>query len=308
MNNLTTLIVGGGGFIGSALVHNLIENDNKRKIRVLGRSRMPAIKLPENVEYVMGDASNPEDLCIALDGVDKVVDLAYSTVPKTSFDDPVFDVTSNLSSVVNLMQKCSGYKLEKFLLVSSGGTVYGHSSTLTISESHPTNPISPYGISKLLSEKYAVFFKQMYGLPIVIARPSNPYGINQLGRLNQGFIGAVISAINDNRSIDIYGDRGKIRDYIYISDLANGLRLCLDDGIVGETYNLGTGKGYDNIEIMDLIRMTLSASDYNNVIIKPSRPFDVNRNILDSTKAEVELGWKCSFNIHQGIKEICETV
>jgi UDP-glucose 4-epimerase len=305
MNNFITLVVGGGGFIGSALIHNLLANDKNRKIRVLGRSKKPANQLPENIEYMIGDASNSEDILAALEGVNKVVDLAYSTVPKTSFDDPVFDVTSNLSSVVNLMQKCSGLKLDKFLLVSSGGAVYGHSRTLTVSESHPTNPISPYGISKLLSEKYAVFFQQMHGLPIVIARPSNPYGINQLSRLNQGFIGAAIAATYNNKSIEIYGARGKIRDYIYISDLAEGLRRCLDDGIVGETYNLGTGRGYDNIEIVDCVRSILSRRKYEDIIFKQARPFDVNRNILDSTKAEIELGWKCDFEIQQGIQEIC---
>jgi UDP-glucose 4-epimerase len=299
-----TLIVGGGGFIGAALVDELLNHYPRRKIRVLGRSNQPTHPLPPNVEYMRGDASNRTDVAAAMFNVDKIIDLAYSTVPMTSFENPLFDVISNIPSSVNLLQVASEHKLIKYLLVSSGGTVYGQSNTLTINEQHPTNPISPYGISKLLTEKYGTFFYEMYGLPIVIARPSNPYGHNQIGKINQGFIGAAIGKISLNNPITIYGERGTVRDYIHIDDLASGLRLCLDEGKVGHTYNLGTGSGSDNMKILDLIKIHMKRNDIQ-IIHQNNRPFDVKKNILDSMKAESDFNWKYQTEISEGIERMC---
>lgn len=302
-----TLIVGGAGFVGSSLVYELKKSDPTRKIRVLGRSRAPIYQLPHDVEYLQGDASIKIDVINALKGVCKVVDLAYSTVPKTSFEDPLYDVTSNIPTSVNLLQIASQQNLESYLLVSSGGTVYGQSDTLTINETHPTNPISPYGISKLLSEKYGLFFRKITSLPIVIARPSNPYGMNQIGGIDQGFIGVSIGAIKNKKPITVFGEKGTIRDYIYIDDLAKGLRLCLDNGKHGETYNIGTGVGSSNIRILDLIKSSIKVNDLE-VNFAGERPFDVMRNVLDSTKAKRELGWVYETNLGKGIEKLCKII
>src|SRR5690606_36441288 len=144
--------------------------------------------------YMPGNVEDVAFMNGLLEGCDELVDLAYATVPKTSFDDPVHDVLVNLPATVSLLRQAANFSLKRVLLVSSGGTVYGNAAYLPIDEAHPTNPVSPYGITKLAAEKYALLFHRLEGLPVVIARPSNPYGPNQMGNLGQGFIAAAMLA------------------------------------------------------------------------------------------------------------------
>jgi UDP-glucose 4-epimerase len=298
-----TLITGGGGFIGQALINKLIKKSDRRIIAV-GRSLSPKFPLPDTVTYCSGDINDPCFIGPLLDCANEVIDLTYGTTPKTSYDDPVHDLILNLPASVTLQRLASERNIRRYLLVSSGGTVYGNSLYLPIDESHPNNPISPYGISKLVTETYARFFFQMAGLPIVIARPSNPYGIGQLGLKSQGFIGVSMYAAMNGLEIDVFGERGTIRDYIYIEDLAEGILALLNGGVVGETYNIGTGIGYDNVAILSILREVIDINGDIRTIHKPSRPFDVQANVLDFGKLVAATGWTPKYSLRQGIEEI----
>ncbi len=120
--------------------------------------------------------------------------------------------------------------VRRLLLVSSGGTVYGPPCTLPMAESHPTAPISPYGITKLTIDHYALMFHHTRGLPVVVVRPANAYGVQQRSRTGQGFLAAAIDAILSRREIEIFGDAGTIRDYIHVTDVASGILAALDFG------------------------------------------------------------------------------
>ena len=298
-----TLVVGGGGFIGSHLILKLLESGRK-DIRVVGRSDQPRFSLPKEVHYISGDISNESFIRSILQGCDEVIDLAYSTVPKTSFEDPIHDVLVNLPSTVTLIKVASEFNLRRFILVSSGGTVYGNAAYLPIDEFHLTNPVSPYGITKLAIEKYALMFNHISSLPIVIVRPGNPYGPNQLGNLGQGFIASAIFSLLNNKQVNIFGERGTVRDYIFIDDLTTGLVAALDKGKVGEVYNIGTGIGLDNKEVLDVI---VKISDQSklplNLVIQPERPFDVAENVLSFAKLTNISGWKPQTSFQAGLKK-----
>jgi len=294
------LVAGGGGFIGSALVDVLCKHLQGRSIRVLGRSPFPKFSLPINAEYIQGDISSEEFVSNLLINTSEIIDLTYSTVPKTSFDDPIADIISNLPASVNLMRQASINNISRYLLVSSGGTVYGPTREELISEDHPTNPISPYGISKLLIEKYANFYHNVHNLPIIIARPSNPYGTKQIGNPGQGFIGSVFNSSKNRTPIQIFGENGTIRDYIHISDLAQGLFQCFISGKVSKTYNFGTGVGTNNLEIIEKMS-SLGIIQNFTITFLPSRPFDVNMNILDSSLAEIDFNWKSTIDLDEGL-------
>ena len=298
-----TLVVGGGGFIGSHLVLKIFESGRKN-IRVVGRSAQPRFSLPKGVDYLSGDISNESFVRSIIQGCDEVIDLAYSTVPKTSFDNPVHDALANLPSSVTLIKVASEFNLKCFVLVSSGGTVYGNAAYLPIDEFHLTNPVSPYGITKLAIEKYALMFNHLNSLPVVIVRPGNPYGPNQLGNLGQGFIASAIFSLLNNKQVNIFGERGTVRDYIYIDDLTNGLVAALDKGKVGEVYNIGTGIGLDNREVLDAI---VNISDQPrfplNLVIQPERSFDVAENVLSSVKLTYITGWKPKVSFQTGLKK-----
>jgi UDP-glucose 4-epimerase len=295
------LVVGGGGFIGSHLVSKLVASGRK-DVRVLGRSMHPRFPLPEGVRYISGNICDEQLLRPLLKECDEVFDLAYSTVPKTSFEDPVLDVMANLPANVTLIKLASECRLRRFVLVSSGGTIYGNAAYLPIDESHPTNPISPYGITKLAAEKYALMFHRLGALPVVIVRPANPYGPNQAGNLGQGFIGTALFALINHKPVTIFGERGTVRDYIYAEDLAAGLVAALDHGMVGDLYNIGTGLGFDNRSVLDEIAKASAPSTFPlNVVIRPERPFDVACNVLSSAKLTYASGWRPQTEFAQGI-------
>jgi UDP-glucose 4-epimerase len=232
-----------------------------------------------------------------------VVDLAYATVPKTSFDDPVHDVLVNLPSSVVLLRQASQRRLRRLVLVSSGGTVYGNAAYLPIDETHPTNPVSPYGITKLALEKYALMFHRLEGLPIVIARPGNPYGPNQLSNLGQGFVGTALYSILQRQPVCVFGERGTVRDYVYIEDLVAGLSAALNHGNVGETYNIGTGIGYDNRSVLDEIDSIVRADGYSvQCEHRPFRAFDVAENVLSSARLTYLSGWRPQVDLHTGLE------
>lgn len=300
---LTTLVIGGGGFIGSHFVR-LLKSRGARNVIVAGRGPAPRFSLPDEVPYVQGDAADPAFIGGLLQRCDEVVDLAYATVPKTSFEDPVNDVLVNLPATVNLLRQASRYKLRRVLLVSSGGTVYGNAAYLPVDESHPTNPVSPYGITKLAAEKYALMFHLLESLPVVIARPSNPYGPNQLGNTGQGFVGAAMFSVLRRQPVKLFGERGTIRDYVFIEDLAKGLLAALDHGHVGEAYNIGTGSGLDNRAVLEALDSIVHSSGFSvDVEVSPSRAFDVAANVLSSARLTYVSGWRPQTDFKAGLEK-----
>lgn len=302
--NKKTLVIGGGGFIGSHLSKELTCHQNRSVIAV-GRSSSPRFTLPNEVIYKQGDAGDIDFIGPLLDECDEVVDLAYATVPKTSFEDPVHDVIANLPASVTLLRESAKRKISRLILISSGGTVYGNSSYLPIDESHPTTPISPYGITKLALEKYALMFHQLENLPVIIVRPSNPYGPKQPGTIGQGFIGAAIAAILKKQPVVMYGENGTVRDYIYIDDLVSGLVAALDCGNPGEIYNIGTGIGFNNRQIIDVIKNELAnpAGYQLSTNIQLSRSFDVAENVLSSARLTYVSGWRPNIDFKAGLKK-----
>lgn len=301
---IRTLVVGGSGFIGQALLASLCA-DSERELTVLGRSAHPRHQLPTGVHYIQGDAGNHNLITKLMQETDELVDLAYATVPQTSFIDPLFDVVANLPTAVRLLQIASKARLRRYVLVSSGGTVYGETTAARIRETDPTNPVSPYGISKLVAEKYALFFHQMEQLPVVIARPGNPYGSLQIGQTVQGFIGASIAAIRSGRPVTVFGSRGAVRDYLHVDDLGDGIASILRHGHPGSIYNLGTGIGHDNLEVLQILQ---GFADMDGLTIEvrneAERPFDVKRNVLDSTLALEHVGWQAQTALNVGLKRV----
>ena len=295
-------VIGGTGFIGYHIVKILMCTE--REITVIGRNPVPTRDLPEGVHYIAGDYGDRNLLTKALHGVDEIIHLAYSTVPKTSFEDPVRDILDNLPETVGLFDVANNLGVSKVVLVSSGGTVYGRSDKLPIKEDDHTNPISPYGISKLASEKYAMMFNDLKGLPVVCIRPGNAYGEEQKPFIDQGFIATAIVSILKQQEVVLFGETGTIRDYIYITDVANGVIAVLESGIPGSYYNLGSGVGRSNKEVLDVIYpFARSIGLEPRIKILPVRQFDVPVNVLDSTKLTKETGWKQIVPFEKGIEK-----
>ncbi|MEW6427162.1 MAG: NAD-dependent epimerase/dehydratase family protein [Thermodesulfobacteriota bacterium] len=287
---LRSLVIGGGGYIGSHLVSALLETG--REVTILGRSVVPRYHLPEEAVYLSGDFNDLRLLCSLLDRHEEAIHLAYATVPNTSFDNPLADLLQNLPPTVQLFSEVAARGM-RLLFVSSGGTVYGEAKALPIPESHPTQPISPYGVTKLTLEKYAHLYAVTHGLQVICVRPGNAYGVGQRPYTGQGFISTAMAAAIEGRPIKIFGARGTIRDYLYVDDLACGLVHLLQHGRLSETYNLGSGVGRSNLDILEA--MTPLLEEIGCSIRKEhlqERVFDVHANILDITKVRAHTGWQ----------------
>lgn len=294
-------VIGGAGFLGSYVVNLLSATD--RHVSVIGRSPHPRKPLPANVTYHSCDIANEGALSKALSGADEIIDLAYSSAPKASFDDPLFDMQSNLSSAVCLFRVAASLSIRKMILVSSGGTVYGKTEVPSICESHLTNPISPYGITKLAIEKYGLMYCALNDLPLVIVRPSNAYGPGQLPFVGQGFVATAIASVLQGAPISLFGNEGTVRDYIHVADVAQGIIGALDHGVIGNVYNIGSNIGRSNLEVIDALRPLAAQRGMSvQINVLPERKFDVPRNVLNSQKLSDHTGWRSEVLFVDGLK------
>jgi UDP-glucose 4-epimerase len=237
-----------------------------------------------------------------LKDVDEVIHLAHSTTPKTSSEDPAKDILSNLPASVTLFEAASSLPIRKLVLVSSGGTVYGVTQTSPIAEEHCKNPISSHGIVKSATEDFAMMFHRERHLPVICVRPGNAYGQGQRPFAGQGFVATAIGSIFKRQEIVIFGQEGTIRDYIYVTDVASGIVASLERGTIGSTYNIGTGIGKSNMDVIATIAQFAKAAGFDpKVRIAPARPFDVPINILDSRKLRDETSWRPAVPFEEGI-------
>lgn len=294
-----TLVIGGAGYIGSHLTAQLLATG--RKVTVLGRSLVPSNALPNGVNYIAGDFGQHQLITELLDKHEEVIHLAYATVPNTSFENPLADLLQNLPPTVQLFSEIADRGI-KLVLVSSGGTVYGEAEKLPIPETHPTKPISPYGVTKLTLENYAYLYAATHGLKFICVRPANAYGAGQKPFVGQGFISTAIASVMRGQPIKIFGQTGSVRDYVYVSDLAAGIVCALESGSLSETYNIGSGVGLSNMDVINAITPLLESTNCKlSVEHYPERTFDVKSNVLDATKILQLTGWQPKVQFKDGL-------
>lgn len=296
---MNTLVIGGAGFIGTHLVSKLLATG--RTVTILDRRTDAIQELPRGADYIAGDFGQCELIRELLRNHEEVIHLAYTSVPKTSFENPFSDLLENLPPTVQLFAETadSGRKL---LFVSSGGTVYGEAGTLPIREDHPTRPISPYGLTKLTLEGYAHLYAVTHGLKFVCVRPANAFGPGQKPFTGQGFIASAMTSMMRGLPVTVFGQRGTVRDYIYVGDLAAGIVSALEKGRPSEIYNLGSGVGRTNMDVIEAITPLLEGLAYKiRIEHLPERTFDVRANILDSGKLHKDTGWSPTTPFDKGL-------
>lgn len=295
------LVLGGRGFIGSHLVDALLAQGHfvrcfdRPHVASLGDAHLSNPKF----ESYEGDMVSEADVTEALVGCDVCFHLVSTTLPKSSNADPVFDVESNVLGTVRLLTHAVKSGLRKVVFVSSGGTVYGVPTQLPIAETHPTDPVCSYGISKLAIEKYLGLFKHLHGLDYTVLRLANPYGERQRTHASQGAVAVFLGKVLRGDPVDIWGDGSVVRDYIHIADVVDALLVARERTTKEHVFNIGAGRGHSLNEVLDAIeRVTGCVADRR---YSPGRAFDVPASVLSIERARQMLGWVPRVDFEQGL-------
>lgn len=299
------VIFGGGGFIGSTIADRLLKDGHT--LRIFERPRVEPFrkfKASERVEWITGDFLSTHDVSNAIDGADVVLHLVSTTLPKSSNDDPIYDVQSNVVGTLQMLNAMVIKKVSKIVFISSGGTVYGIPKYLPIDEQHPTDPLVSYGITKLAIEKYLHMFEHMHGIKAITLRVANPYGERQRIETAQGAVGVFLHKALSGNPIEIWGDGSVTRDYIHISDVAEAFVSAMEYSGPKSVFNISSGVGTSLNELVDRLEEVLGKSIERRYLA--ARPFDVPVSILSNDLARAELHWAPSMSMRAGIARTAE--
>ena len=296
------LVTGGTGFIGSHLVDLLIKQGHHVSVLTSSSSVHPNIQaIQSKINLIHGNFGNKELLIQSLKSVDYIFHAAWTTVPKTSSENPSYDAQSNIIGSIQLLEAAVIAGIKRVVFVSTGGAIYGIPRYNPIDEKHPVQPISAYGISKMAFERYLHFFLKNKGLDYSIIRIANAYGRRQNLRNQQGVIGIWLQKILHKTPLEIWGDGTVVRDYIHVKDVARAIISVLNYTGNRRVFNIGSGQGYSLNEILALCQKVSACQA--EVHYKLSRSSDVPKNVLNIEKAQKELAWKPLIDLEEGIRD-----
>jgi UDP-glucose 4-epimerase len=294
------VLFGGAGFIGSHLAQRLIEAGHA--VRIFDRPDWTAHRgfpCVEEIEWYEGDFVNRRDTAQALAGCEAAFHLVSTTLPATANENPVYDVETNILGTLRMLEGACAAQLKKIVFVSSGGTVYGVPREIPIAETHPTDPITAYGVSKLMVEKYLELYRVLHGLEYVVLRVSNPYGERRRLPAVQGVVSAFMHRALARAPIEVWGDGSVVRDYLYVGDVAQALVRALDHGGDERIFNIGSGVGRTVNDIIDAIEKTVGWPLERRYLAR--RAFDVPANVLDISRARRALAWEPCTPFDEGL-------
>jgi nucleoside-diphosphate-sugar epimerase len=299
------LVTGGAGFIGSHLVAALVERGER--VRVLDnfatgfRRRLTSVE--GKIELIEGDICNPETCAAAMRGVQFVLHQAALPSVARSLTDPVASNDVNVGGTVNLLRAAHDARVQRFVYASSS-SVYGDTPTLPKVETMPSNPQSPYAVSKLAGEWYCRVFAATLGVPTVSLRYFNVYGPNQ--DANSAYAAVIprfITALHAGQSPTVYGDGEQSRDFTFIADCVSAnLLACKAPDVSGEVFNIACGSQVTLNDLLARIQRLTGRPDIPPQHVA-ARVGDVRHSRADVRRAAEKLTFSPKFDIEAGLAQ-----
>ncbi len=292
------LLTGGAGFIGSNVADRLIELGHEVIIvdnLVTGKRE----NVPASAKFYEMDICDSQlNKIFAMEKPEIVNHHAAQMDVRKSVDDPVYDANVNVIGVINVLQNCVKYDVDRFIFASTGGAIYGEQDYFPADEEHPLRPLSPYGITKLTAEKYLYFYQQSYGLTFSILRYANIYGPRQNPHGEAGVVAIFTERILKDIQPIINGNGLQTRDYVYVGDVVKANELVLYNGD-NKIYNIGTGI---ETNVNELFRKIVKSTG-KNIPEKhgPDKPGEQKRSVLDSDLIFKDLGWQPTIELDEGL-------
>jgi dTDP-glucose 4,6-dehydratase len=323
---MNLLITGGAGFIGSNVVHHVI--DRPEVARLVNLDCLTYAGHLQNLEKV---SRHPKYVLEKVDlrdkaatlkvveqhGITRVMHLAAESHVDRSITGPGDFIHTNVVGTFNLLEACREIWLNRQSAIGSRQFRFHHVSTDEVygslgptgffTEATPYAPNSPYSSSKAASDMLVRAYHHTYGLPTVITNCSNNYGPYQFP---EKLIPVVIQSILARKPVPVYGDGMNVRDWLYVRDHAEALWLVLTRGKIGETYNIGGHNEWANLRIVELIcdiidelAPHLGGQSRKLISFVKDRPGHDRRYAIDASKIQRELGWTPAHKFEQGIRE-----
>ncbi|MFC1992224.1 NAD-dependent epimerase/dehydratase family protein [Chloroflexota bacterium] len=291
------LVTGGAGFIGSHIVDALIEQGHR--VVVVDNLSTGSLENMNSKATLYKMSVRDEELANVFDRErpDIVSHQAAQTVISKSVADPVFDAQENILGSLNFIDNCARFGVKKIVYASSVA-IYGEPQYLPVDESHPINPLSPYGISKHTVEHYLHYYYLQYGLTYVVLRYPNVYGSRQRPDGEAGVVAIFASQMLKGEQPTIFGPGNKTRDYAHVLDVVAANLLAMERGH-NTVYNIGTGVEISDQKMFDTLAEMLGYS--GNPIYVPARSGEIYRIYLDATKAQKELEWEPRLSFRDGL-------
>lgn len=293
------LITGGAGFIGSHIADAYIDAGH-------------SVVIIDDLSMGVKDNINPKAKFYQTDIRDKALkdifkqgkfDIvnhhAAQMDVRKSVDDPMFDASVNIIGVLNLLENCKAFSVKKFIFASTGGAIYGEQDYFPADENHPVRPLSPYGITKLATEKYLFYYEQVFNLPYVVLRYANVYGPRQNPHGEAGVVAIFAKKMLEGGQPHINGDGKQTRDYVFIHDVVKANLMALEYKN-SDIFNIGAGIETDvNQLFQHLKNLTKSNCDE---LHGPAKKGEQLRSVLDTNKIRKTLGWQPNYNIEEGLR------
>lgn len=297
------LVTGGAGFIGSHVVDRLIlEGNEVVVVDNLSTGKRKHVN-KKAVFYKMDIQSKRIDKVLRNERPRVLIHLAAQMNVRHSTENPQFDAQVNILGTINLLEHAVRHGVRKVTFASSGGAIYGEQEVFPAPENHRTEPVSPYGISKLAGEKYLAYFANATGLRFVALRLANVYGPRQDSDGEAGVVAIFTKKMLQNEQPIINGTGKQTRDFIYVDDVVEAILVTLGEDVQG-IFNVGTGqetpindgyrilKGLTNSQCKDLFGAAKKGEQY--------------RSVLDVRKIRETFGWDPQTSFQEGLQKTVE--
>lgn len=305
------LVTGGAGFIGGNFVYYMLQNYPETKLVCLD-----ALTYAGNLETLKGAFGNPNFKFVKGDITDRkfiyelfetenfdtVVNFAAESHVDRSIEEPEVFLKTNILGTQVLLDACNKYSVPRFHQVSTD-EVYGDlpldKPDLMFTEDTPIHTSSPYSASKASADLLVLAYHRTFGTPVTVSRCSNNYGPYQFP---EKLIPLMIANATHGKALPVYGEGLNVRDWLYVEDHCRAIAMILDNGKIGEVYNIGGHNERANIQVVKTIIKALGKSEDLITYVK-DRPGHDRRYAIDPKKISDELGWQPLTLFDEGIEK-----
>ena len=295
------VVTGGCGFIGSHIVDALVRDGCE--VAVLDDLSTGNLEyLNPAAELMEGSVADAEAVLAAVEGATWVFHLAALPRVQQSVDDPIGTHAVNVNGTLNVLQAAREHGVER-VVVSSSSSVYGDQETHLMTEDLAPNPLSPYGLHKLIGEQYADLFAALFGMQIVSLRYFNVYGPRQSA---EGAYALVIPHFlrlrDEGKPLTVYGDGCQTRDYVHVEDVARAnINAANSELPQGRAVALNVGSG-EETSVNDIAAMV--GGEVEHIIPNPRGAFEELRKCADTSRAKSVISWEPGILLAEGIKSV----